>query len=248
MDSSTCIALLDAKIFSADTLQLSTLNIALKGGKVAALGYLPDDEEMTDISLKNHLIVPNAFNVLDQFSIMEGQLLVELLHHGTFDSSQEMVVARVSMSEFMFVLQELNSISTPIHLHLVLDKLDTEILTLLRSRPLPEGVFVGALVDYVEPDFCDELYKAVMDKTVCSLSLGTDGDLCSWLMAMFREKAPELMAQLFEFYSNDCFGFEIQDIALGKAVSFTAVAVDEPFEVKVVVKEGVIELKEEKRD
>mgnify|MGYP001200044291 CR=1 FL=1 len=46
MDSSTCIALLDGKVFSVDTQQLSTLNIALKGGKVAALGYLPDDEEV----------------------------------------------------------------------------------------------------------------------------------------------------------------------------------------------------------
>lgn len=80
------LALLNATLFSPNYRTFEKTNLLLINQKIAGIGYIPDDDNSTQIDFTGHYIFPNVFNPLIQENILDGQLdhaiQQRLIHQG----------------------------------------------------------------------------------------------------------------------------------------------------------------------
>jgi hypothetical protein len=82
----TKLALLNATLFNPNYGTFEKTNLLLINQKIVGIGYIPDDDNSTQIDLAGHYIFPNIFNPVIQENILDHQLAHviqdRLIHQG----------------------------------------------------------------------------------------------------------------------------------------------------------------------
>ena len=253
---SAITAITNASIYNPSTSKFDILNFALKNNICIAKGYLPDDEEMTELNAKDHIIIQNPFNFgpfLAQTTtpsshpdyphitlLPEGHLIKELTQPEQSPLTSH-YVTKVSFTEFQYLLQEQAKLSTSTHTHLMLSSLTPDNLNQLPSVTLPKHISLGLYIDQNAKKHAALLKKAIETKTIVSLATETPSTFQSTLIDLFQEHAFSVCHLLFSSYAKSIFNIPFTQLTLTKKPTVWLVKKDPPYTLLNTIIKGALQ-------
>ena len=243
---SAITAITNAKTFNLNSKSLNTQNIAIKNGKVIASGYIPDDENMTEINAKDHIIINNILNLFTEvFTSHKGTSNQQLQHitpklnqdllldiqTNAFNYTTTHIIAAQSLSECMFIIQEQHKLPLSCHFHIIITTCTQETLEWINQQSIPKHLSFGLLLTSAQPPLAPYLTTLIKEQKIISLSTPTSVHLIDLMYQMFEQNTPELCALLFQKYSTLYLGFKKTTILLGQPANLIVVSEKKPYTV-----------------
>lgn len=242
----------------------NTLNIGIKNNKIIALGYLPDDEEYKEINAKNHQIIENTFNIIDEFhppyqSYNNGITLhvssfstIHILKTYTFlkefksmnFNQENTYILSLSLSELLYIIQESDCLKDKANFHLIID-LTEESLASIEAISLHKNISIGFILNKNNDKYKNQLIKLIKQEKVTTLSSKNTPDLIPSLFKLFNESNTDIISKLLTPYF---LKKELKNqLLIGTKPSITFIKKSSPFSILCTVKKGEI-YKENKGD
>jgi hypothetical protein len=244
-----------------DTLNKNTnLNIGLRNSKIIALGYLPDDEEFTQIEAKNYLIIENTFNLIQGFK--SSETLETSLNNGIslstnsfnsihfhetyafFNSFKSMkfipgntYILYLTLSELLFIIQESSYLKNDSNFHFIID-ITNESLTSIETINLQKNISLGLVIKKNIEIYKKRLTKLIQQEKVLTISSIISQELIPTLYKLFNSLNKQIISKLFNPYF---LKKELKNqLLIGRKPNITFIKKSSPYDILCTLKEGEI--------
>ena len=245
--SSNILAITNASIFIPKTNTFNTLNLALKNNILIGKGYIPDDQNITEINAKNHIIIPQPINLIEtimskhsyaHITYFQPSELSEKIHTNTLTLFTSHCICHVSFTEFLYCLQEQNKCSTATHFHFLISNPTDSILKHLSTITYPSHFSVGLIFDE-DTNLNIPLLKEHLNNNKITTFSGKNICLISLCCTFFKNDCFKYINTLFEQNIKTILNIK-QSLFLGEKPSLSIIKKESPFNILCKLKEGVL--------
>ena len=245
--STNITAITNASIFTPKTNTFSTLNLALKNNILIGKGYIPDDQDITEINAKNHVIIPQPINLIDAITLkkqythityFQPSKLLEKIHSNTLTLFTSHAICNVTFTEFLYCLQEQNKCPRSTHFHFLLSNPTDIILQHLSTLTCPSHFSIGLIFDDHTNLNAPFLKEQLNNNKITTFS-AKNIDLISLCCALFENDCFKLINIIFERNIKSILNIK-QSLSLGKKPSLSIIKKESPFNILCKLKEGVL--------